>query len=117
MLCLPDLMEVELNTQFHKMKNLRFLIICNVKIHRRLDYLPNELRLLEWPEFSSSSLPSNFRPKNLFAVDLSSSQLKKSFKQICILVFINSYFFKTFFFFPFPFTDPSLPSLDICEFQ
>ena len=83
MLCAPELMEVELNTQFRKMKNLRFLIICNVKIRGCLDYLPNEFRLLEWPEFSSSSLPSNFRPKNLVAVDLLSSQLKKSFKQVC----------------------------------
>ncbi len=125
MLCPPELMEVELNTQFCKMKNLRFLIIRNVKIRGHLNYLPNELRLFEWPEFPYSSLPSNFRPKNLVAVNLSSSRIKKSFKHVCSLVFINYYFFKLyfnfkcfFFFFGFlPSTDPSVPSLENCEFQ
>ena len=47
-----------------KMKNLKYLIVCNV-ICEDLKSLPNRLRLLEWNEFPLSSLPSTFEPKNL----------------------------------------------------
>ena len=100
-------MNVEFNDQFLKMKNLRLLIIRNIQSYGRLEYLPNGLRLLDWPGYPCSSLPSNFCPKKLVALDLSHSRIKKPLKQVCSLVFINYYFLKlyskliNFFFFVF----------------
>lgn len=63
---------------FAKMKKLRLLIVRNADISgSRLDFLSNELRLLDWPGYPFSSLPSNFGPNKLVAVDLSYSRVKK----------------------------------------
>ena len=58
---------------FEKMKNLKFLVIANVAICGGIDYLPNELRLLDWPEFPLSFLPSIFRPQKLIALNMPQS--------------------------------------------
>ena len=65
-----------------KMKNLKFLMVSNVDICRGLNYLPNELRVLDWPEFPLSSLPSNFDPQKLIALNMPESRvtLDKLFK-------------------------------------
>ena len=65
-----------------KMKNLMFLIVSNVDICSGLKYLPNELRILDWPGCPLSSLPSNFDPQKLIAVNMPESQviLDKLFK-------------------------------------
>ena len=65
-----------------KMKNLKFLIVSNVAICRGLKYLPNELRVLDWSEFPLSSLPSNFDPQKLVALNMPESRvtLDKLFK-------------------------------------
>ena len=65
-----------------KMKNLMFLIVSNVDICRGLKYLPNELRIIDWPGFSLSSLPSNFDPQKLIALNMPKSRntLDKLFK-------------------------------------
>ena len=65
-----------------KMKNLMFLIVNNVDICRGLEYLPNELRIIDWPGFPLSSLPSNFDPQKLIALNMPESQvaLDKLFK-------------------------------------
>ena len=65
-----------------KMKNLKFLIVSNVNICTRLKYLPNELRVLDWSGFPLSSLPPNFDPQNLIALNMPESRvtLDKLFK-------------------------------------
>ena len=65
-----------------KMKNLKFLIVSNVDICRGLKYLPNELRVLDWSGFPLSSLPSNFNPQKLIALNMPESRvtLDKLFK-------------------------------------
>ena len=65
-----------------KMKNLKFLIVSNVDISRGLKYLPNELRVLDWSGFPLSSLPSNFNPQKLIALNMPESRvtLDKLFK-------------------------------------
>nr|XP_023914306.1 TMV resistance protein N-like [Quercus suber] len=67
-----------------KMKNLKFLIVSNVDICRGLKYLPNELRVLDWSGFPLSSLPSNFDPQNLIALNMPECRvtLDKLFKRI-----------------------------------
>ena len=65
-----------------KMKNLMFLIVNNVDICRGLKYLPNELRIIDWLGFPLSSLPSNFDPQKLIALNMPESRvtLDKLFK-------------------------------------
>ncbi|XP_030939439.1 TMV resistance protein N-like [Quercus lobata] len=72
-LCLPEPKKVKLN--LGKMKNLKYLIVCNV-ICEDLKSLPNRLRLLEWNEFPLSSLPSTFEPKNLVVLKMRRSHIK-----------------------------------------
>ena len=74
-------MKLELKC-LEKMKNLMFLIVNNVDICRGLKYLPNELRIIDWPGFPWSSLPSNFDPQKLIALNMPESRvtLDKLFK-------------------------------------
>ena len=115
MLCPPEPTEVQLDVQFLKMTNLKFLVIHNVQNCGSLQYLPNGLRLLEWDGFPSSSLPSNFGPKKLVALNMSGNRIEEPFKQVCSLVSNNYSFFKLYLFI-FSFTALLVPNLDICEF-
>ena len=74
---------------FEKMKNLKFLMVSNVDICRGLKYLPNELRVLVWSGFPLSSLPSNFDPQKLIALNMPESlvTLNKLFKVYSFLFF------------------------------
>ncbi|XP_030966872.1 disease resistance-like protein DSC1 isoform X1 [Quercus lobata] len=75
--------ELQLNAQiFCKMKNLRLLTIHNVRCQGRLEYLPNGLNLLDWPEYPFPLLPSHFSPKNLVVLNMAGNQLEKTFKQV-----------------------------------
>ncbi|KAK0592430.1 hypothetical protein LWI29_018944 [Acer saccharum] len=62
------------------MINLRLLQISNVDLSEDLEYLSNELRYLEWHGYPSNSLPSNFHPRKLFALDLCYSRIKYLWK-------------------------------------
>ncbi|XP_030936167.1 disease resistance-like protein DSC1 [Quercus lobata] len=79
----PTKLQLEANC-FKKMKNLKFLMVGNVDICRGLEYLPNGLRVLDWLGFPLSSLPSNFHPQKLVALNMPQSQiiLDKLFKRI-----------------------------------
>ena len=59
---------------FKKMKNLKILIFDNVQFGEGLKYLPNGLRMLDLPNYQFS-LPSNFRPKNLVALNMPRSMV------------------------------------------
>ncbi|XP_071701507.1 disease resistance protein Roq1-like [Rutidosis leptorrhynchoides] len=48
----------------------------NMKLSGSLDFLSNELRLLDWKGFPFRLLPSSFYPKNIVAIDLSYSNIK-----------------------------------------
>ncbi|XP_050290996.1 disease resistance protein RPV1-like isoform X4 [Quercus robur] len=75
--------ELQLNAQiFRKMKNLRLLTIHNVRCQGHLEYLPNGLNLLDWPEYPFPLLPSHFSPKNLVVLNMAGNQLEKTFKQV-----------------------------------
>ncbi|KAF3955888.1 hypothetical protein CMV_018943 [Castanea mollissima] len=64
------------------MRNLKFLLVGNVQISKGLKYLPNELRLLQWPEYDFP-LPLEFDPHNLVELTMPNSgiRLEKLFKQ------------------------------------
>lgn len=71
------------------MSNLRFLKlympehdgipIMNSKVHvdQGLEYLPEKLRYLHWYKYPLKSLPSDFDPENLVALNLPYSKVKQ----------------------------------------
>ncbi|TXG49764.1 hypothetical protein EZV62_025639 [Acer yangbiense] len=65
---------------FAGMRNLRLLQISNVDLSKDLEYLSSELRYLKWHGDPSNSLPSNFHPMKLFALDLCHSRIKYLWK-------------------------------------
>ena len=76
MICSPESPKIQLEPKcLEKMKNLKYLMVSNVEICGDLEYLPNGLRVLDWPGFPSSSLPSNFRPPKLVVLNMPKSQL------------------------------------------
>ncbi|CAI8612392.1 unnamed protein product [Vicia faba] len=83
MVDLPDQYMVHLkDDSFKKMKNLKILIVRNGQFYGSPQHLPNNLRMLDWMEYPSSSLPPTFQPKKLVALNLSRSRftLQEPFK-------------------------------------
>ncbi|XP_052183207.1 TMV resistance protein N-like isoform X1 [Diospyros lotus] len=62
---------------FSKMSKLRLLKLSNVWLPNGLDYLSNDLRVLDWHGYPSKCLPSNFQPDNLVTLKISNSCLKQ----------------------------------------
>ncbi|XP_062001709.1 uncharacterized protein LOC133718846 isoform X2 [Rosa rugosa] len=75
----PQLCKVRLKADsFSKMDFLRLLKIKNVKFSGCHEYdLSNKLSFLEWHDFPSTFLPSEFEPKNLVELQLPRSQIKQ----------------------------------------
>ena len=82
MLRSPNRIEVSLKAKvFKRMKNLKFLI-GNVHIGEELEYLPDELRYLEWDEFPLSLSSKCCPPQQLVVLKMSNIILEKVFKQV-----------------------------------
>ncbi|KAB1200558.1 TMV resistance protein N [Morella rubra] len=62
---------------FVEMKNLRLFINRNAIFSGGPRHLPNNLRVLDWPEYPLLSLPSNFRGKKLCSFSMPNSLLKE----------------------------------------
>nr|XP_023927254.1 TMV resistance protein N-like [Quercus suber] len=76
MLCSPEPTKIALEANvFKRMKNLKFLI-GNVHIGEALEYLPDELRVLEWHEFPLSLSSKCCLPRQLVVLKLSKSNIK-----------------------------------------
>ncbi|CAJ2638731.1 unnamed protein product [Trifolium pratense] len=85
MVDLPDQYMVHLkDDSFKKMTNLKILIVRNGNFYGSPQHLPNNLRLLDWVEYPSSSLPSTFHPKKLVVLNLSRSRftMQEPFKHL-----------------------------------
>ncbi|XP_054813000.1 disease resistance protein RPV1-like [Prosopis cineraria] len=75
---------------FEKMKNLKILCFKNLKFSEGPKYLPNSLKVLKWEEYPSSSLPPNFRARELFVMNVPHSRLKSvEFKMALNLSVLN----------------------------
>ncbi|KAL4317326.1 hypothetical protein AHAS_Ahas15G0373900 [Arachis hypogaea] len=65
---------------FAKMKRLRILVINNALVTDEIQYLSDELRLIDWPGYPSSTLPPNFHPRRLVSLNMSHSHIKHLWK-------------------------------------
>ena len=73
MLLSPEWTKVSLKAKvFKRMKNLKFLV-GNVHIDEALEYLPDELRFLEWREFPPSLSSECCLPQQLVVLKMSGS--------------------------------------------
>ena len=84
MLLSPERTTVPLKAKvFKRMKNLKFLV-GNVRIGEALEYLPDELRFLEWREFPLSLSSKCCLPPQLVGLKMSKSNiiLENVFKQV-----------------------------------
>nr|XP_023897331.1 disease resistance-like protein DSC1 [Quercus suber] len=71
---IPRLVKLQANA-FKNMRNLKFLLVKNVRISKELKYLPDELRLLQWPEYDFP-LPLKFYPYNLVVLNMPNGQIR-----------------------------------------
>ncbi|XVF78441.1 hypothetical protein PTKIN_Ptkin14bG0133400 [Pterospermum kingtungense] len=62
---------------FLKMKRLRLLKVFNQTNFDGLNYISNELRLLDWSGYPLTCLPTSFQPDNLVALLLSYSRVEQ----------------------------------------
>ncbi|KAM1270418.1 hypothetical protein ACFX13_032324 [Malus domestica] len=79
-------------TTFSNMKNLKIFINCNGRFSGAVDYLPNNLRLVDWPGCPMKSLPLNLIPKNLVLLNMTNSRITgfgEGFKILTKLTSIN----------------------------
>jgi hypothetical protein len=96
MVDLPDQYMVHLkDDSFGKMTNLKILIVRNGHFYGSPQHLPNNLRLLDWVEYPSSSLPSTFHPKKLVVLNLSRSRftMQEPFKVRFHVIILHISFF------------------------
>ena len=82
---------------FSKMKKMRLLKIGNLQLPQGLNYLSNELRILEWRGYPLSSMPTNFQPSKLVELRMHCSSIKQLWKGIMVrfLTYAIVYFFSS----------------------
>ncbi|XP_031255268.1 TMV resistance protein N-like isoform X2 [Pistacia vera] len=71
---------------FSKMVNLRLLKIRRVQLPEGLEYLSNELRLLDWDGYPLKSLPSNLQLNKLVELKMDGSHIRQLWKGIKSLI-------------------------------
>ncbi|PRQ21617.1 putative winged helix-turn-helix DNA-binding domain, leucine-rich repeat domain, L [Rosa chinensis] len=62
---------------FKKMNNLQLFININARFSGEVNYLPNQLRFLDWPGFPAQSLPSDFSPQKLVKLNMPNSHISR----------------------------------------
>ncbi|XP_059669056.1 disease resistance protein LAZ5-like [Cornus florida] len=69
-------LHVDVNV-FEKMKKLKLLKLSGIRPCEQFTYLSNELCYLDWDDYPTKFLPSNFHPKNLVELRLCHNQIKE----------------------------------------
>ncbi|KAH7529252.1 hypothetical protein FEM48_Zijuj05G0164800 [Ziziphus jujuba var. spinosa] len=73
---LPEQKTLYLSSKaFKKMKRLRLLIFRNVVLSTTIEYLPTELRFIDWPGYPFPTLSLNPGPKQLVILNMPNSQI------------------------------------------
>ncbi|XP_030957023.1 TMV resistance protein N-like [Quercus lobata] len=76
MLHSPQSVKVQLHIEtFRRMVNLKFLIVENVRIRKPLEFLPNSLIFLKWPNYPFH-WPSEYFPEQLVAIEMPHSRIR-----------------------------------------
>ena len=78
---------------FSKMDNLKFLRIRNVCLQHGPKQLPNDLRILDWSNYPSKSLPSSFQPDELVQLCLQHNKIERLSIGIKVNVLIIQLYF------------------------
>ena len=81
---------------FSKMPNLKLLIIHGVQLLHGPKHLPDKLRLLDWSEYPSKCLPSDFQPDELAELHLLHSKIERLWKGTKVRLLFK-YFHTTLF--------------------
>ncbi|XP_024163953.2 disease resistance protein RPV1 [Rosa chinensis] len=75
---MPTADEICLNPKcFKKMRNLKIFININGRFCGKVDYYPNQLRLLEWRDCPLKFFPCNFNMKNLIQLNMPRSCISR----------------------------------------
>jgi len=72
---------------FSKMIKMRLLKVGdmgNVKLPQGLNFLSNELRIIEWHGYPLSSMPTNFQPNKLVKLKMHCSSIKRLWNGIMV---------------------------------
>ena len=84
---------------FSKMKKMRLLKMgdmAKVKLPQGLDYLSNELRIIEWHGYPLSSMPASFQPNKLVELKMRCSNIKRLWNGIMVRFTYSILFFYSF---------------------
>ena len=74
--CPPNKEDLNANC-FSEMTRLRLINICNVLLPHGLNYLSNELQMMEWNDYPLKYMPRNFRPNNLVELIMHHSHIEQ----------------------------------------
>ncbi|PRQ23486.1 putative TIR domain, winged helix-turn-helix DNA-binding domain-containing protein [Rosa chinensis] len=78
MIKMPTTDEIRLSPKcFKKMRNLKIFINVNGQFCGKVDYYPNQLRLLYWRNYPVQSLPSDFNMKDLVQLNMPCSRISR----------------------------------------
>ncbi|XP_054785609.1 disease resistance-like protein DSC1 [Prosopis cineraria] len=82
---MPEAENVKISGKaLEKMKKLRILMVGNANISDGIPYLSDELRLIDWSRYPSSTLPPNFYPKRLVSLKMNHGRIKHLWKGVKI---------------------------------
>lgn len=71
---------------FSKMRKLKFLRISHIHFPQGLNYVSDELRILEWSGCPLKSLPSMFEPKHIYELEMCYSQLETLWEKYLVSI-------------------------------
>ncbi len=74
---------------FSKMNNLKFLKLHNIYLQKGPEHLPNDLRILDWIEYPSKSLPLSFQADELVQLRLPRSKIERLWIGIKVRVLLS----------------------------
>ncbi|KAI5342808.1 hypothetical protein L3X38_010684 [Prunus dulcis] len=78
MVKLPKPVEITLNPEcFRNMVNLQIFISHNASLCGHINYLPNALRIIDWPSCQLQSLPPNFQGNRLVEFKMPDSHIRQ----------------------------------------
>ncbi|BBN69490.1 Putative disease resistance TIR-NBS-LRR class protein [Prunus dulcis] len=78
MVKLPEPVEITLNPEcFRNMVNLQIFISHNASLCGHINYLPNTLRIIDWPSCQLQSLPPNFQGNRLVEFKMPDSHIRQ----------------------------------------